>query len=55
MAFLSLRLIAPYVHFQVFVRSWQNVCGGLAAFDQHLILGPNIALHWSVDLYSIIY
>ena len=31
-----------------------NCCGVLAAFDQHLILGPNIALHWSADLYSVI-
>ena len=26
----------------------------MVAFDQHLILGPNTALHWSVDLYSVI-
>ena len=54
MAFLSLRLTAPYVYLLIFVLLWQNFCGVLAAFDQHLILGPNIALHWSADLYSVI-
>ena len=54
MVFLSFRLIGPNVHFLIFVWSWQNICGVLAAIDQHLILESNIALHWPVDLYSVI-
>ena len=54
MAILSLKLIAPYVHFLIFVWSLQTVCGVLAAFNQYLILGTNIAWNWSADLHFVI-
>ena len=32
--FKLISLIAPYTHCLIFLWSWQNLCGGLAAFDR---------------------
>ena len=49
MAFLSLRLIAAYGHFLISVWSWQNICGVLTAFDEHLILSSLCVLENEIN------